>query len=164
MFPNLEAAAHYLAALIDGEGCVRFGQTTLSRHRYVVITNTERALIDAAEAALEALGIGYTTRFREDRAERENVLGNRPLWDVTVSRRDELERLHELVPLRHPEKAAKLKAIVESYMPRRDIAKIRALYLDGLSMRQIAEQVGWPASTVQYHVSQMGIARRVGRR
>src|SRR4051812_29289068 len=96
-------ASGYLAAMIDGEGHVaiqRRGRTIVSRS--VIITNTDHGIIEATVEACRALGIRALVRDKHVRP------GRRPCKRVVISRRENLERLYEVVALRSEVKAARL--------------------------------------------------------
>lgn len=144
-FASDDEAAGYLAAMIDGEGCVTWraptsGGTKVARR--VEIYNTDTEIIAAVLAACERLGIGAHAIERHH---------DNPRWKrsyiVTIGRRRGLERLASMVRLRAPGKREKLEQAVESYrltMSRpedRPLDEIRRLYYDeGLSTYEIGRR------------------------
>lgn len=121
-FPSVEKfdpreAAVYMAALIDGEGCVslctlKIGPSAGSVRRVVTIGMTDEALIDLAAELYTQLGITFSRHDKAMPAPRKHV------WTIAVQARASLERLAEVVPIRHPEKRAKLQAVLDSFPDR----------------------------------------------
>lgn len=158
MFRSKGQAAAWLAGIIDGEGSVamRSVKGTQGFAREVRITNTSERLLDAVREALDLLGVPHTTY---DRSERER-LGSKPIFDLVVSRKENLELLLRVLPLRS-EKADQLKASVESYIrpgkpPREELL---ALVEAGLSDKQIAEKYGVTPGAPWYWRKSYGIVR-----
>jgi hypothetical protein len=115
VFKSKAEAAGYLAGLIDGEGTVSArktrSQTGEGFVRDVRITNTDPALLDAARAALDLLGVEHYTH---DRSERE-CLGTKPIFEIIISRKANLESLASQITLRSV-KAERLRALLDSYV------------------------------------------------
>lgn len=101
--------------MIDGEGTVAIPAPT-NRNRIVRITNTDWGLIEAIAECCDVLNIAI--RITERNGARRPTHWQRS-WDVVISQRTALERLFDAVPLRSVKKAERLKAIVQSYNPRR---------------------------------------------
>lgn len=165
MFPSDVTAAHYLAGLIDGEGSVTMRPFktrggTQGYARDVRITNTDLDIIEAAEEALDRLGIPYHRYLRTDRAEQPNVYGSKPLMDVVVSHRDGLREVLARVPLRCSRKRAKLEEAVGSYtnygrLPDRD--ELVRVYMKR-GDRGAAEHFGVSSGTIYNWRQKLGIA------
>ena len=67
-FLNKDVAAGYLAAMIDGEGCVEFKPlpgAKSSWRRRVRITNTSEGILSATQKACDMLEISYTMHERQ---------------------------------------------------------------------------------------------------
>lgn len=111
-----EQAEGYLAAIIDGEGCVYLNEevgAARGRHRRVTVVNTERAIIDATLDACRVLGI-HAKVYRKSRC-----AGRVTAWEVTIHNRAGFEALSE-IPIRSRRKRAKLAALLATYdQPRR---------------------------------------------
>ncbi len=101
-------AAWYLAAMIDGEGCVHFGAT---RRRCVQITNTDDSILSACECAAEILGLSLSRRhFISDSRQRQ------PCYTVRfLGGRETYIKILENVPIQSARKLTLLKALVASY-------------------------------------------------
>ena len=110
-----ELAAMYLAALIDGEGCVGnytwkgpVGQTR--RSRVVTIGVIDKELIDAAAKCYTRLGVKYRRRaiFRPE-------CKGQYMHTINVTNLLSLSAILELVPLQHIKKRKKLADAVASF-------------------------------------------------
>jgi hypothetical protein len=111
---NSTEAAWYLAALVDGEGCVgsyEWKNATTGRRvarRLVTIGMCDKECIDAAARAMEILGV----RFSRHEHKRK---GRRLLWVITASNFASIRRLAEALPLQHHAKRAKLEKAVAAF-------------------------------------------------
>jgi hypothetical protein len=165
-FKNLDEAAGYLAAIIDGEGSVDKGTPALKRRKGIRITNTDFELIDACEKACHLLGIHYIIghappaqpRYRRQR-------------HLSILRLADLKLVWALVPFRHIEKRRRLQATLDYYAtrpksyhffdrkPTRE--HIEQLYWqERLSSPQVAERLGCSAHQVLYWLRGYGIKAR----
>lgn len=158
MFPSDEAAAYYLAALIDGEGHVAHRVYPSGPVRHIDIVNTDRALIEAAQAACDKLGLKWA-RYDRDRDGDAITPERKHQWNLRIARRESLERAAEILPLKAPAKRDRLLALIQSYPDPRPLDEILTLYRSGLGIRQVAKRLNMPLGTVQYHVSRSGESR-----
>lgn len=108
-------AAYYLAAMIDGEGCVTrppFGNGSYGRrsgNRSVTITNTDAQILNATKRCLMMLGIEYRVY------ETNPGVPRRMRSDIRITGRKNLERVYELVPLKCRRKLFRLAGCIHSY-------------------------------------------------
>jgi intein/homing endonuclease len=145
MITTREQASWYLAGIIDGEGCVSPGKNNYR----VVIVNTDESIIEAVQEALDILGIDYKKKTRV----RKN-LKHKILYEVVIGRRSEYSKIALLVELQCESKRLKLKKISNTpyrYTLENDpiFCKIRELYADGSSQREIAESLDVSRRLVQ---------------
>lgn len=108
-------AALYLAAYIDGEGCVYFRKAILAngklhQARVVTITSTDKELADAVANCFGILGIHCSRLTRPAPHGR-----NKPRYIVEVRRGADMFRIRQLVPIQHGEKRRKLDEALETY-------------------------------------------------
>lgn len=94
-----EAAAAYLAAIIDGEGWI-----LVNINRQVGVFNTDRDIIDAVIECCQILALRHVVQF-EERSQRKNRQDG---WRVIVTGKDSLIRIRDQVPLRASRKRVKL--------------------------------------------------------
>jgi hypothetical protein len=110
-FPDRQAAAFYLAALIDGEGHVGYHRYTSPRpavHRYVLVVNTDKGIIDACEEAMTMLGLDFRSHDRK-------TLKGRTLYERRVTGRANLETILREVPLQAERKRDTLALAISTY-------------------------------------------------
>lgn len=109
-----EQAAPYLAALIDGEGCVYSGPVIPGTHRVhkrsIQIAVTEWDIIEAAASCCDHLGIRYTV------TESRRQEPNRPVYTLMISARHNLQLVQDLVPIQLMRKRARLAQALASYI------------------------------------------------
>lgn len=159
-FTSDEQAAGYLAAIIDGEGCVAVRHRIPGRSigRSVQISNTEPSIITATVEACERLGIECRVACTE------RTQSWKPIYRVTITGRANYQRLQERVTLRSELKAARLEYALSSYTvkpPRPSDADLRRWYCDeGWSAQQIADEIGRHIQTVYGWMVRAGIERR----
>lgn len=115
-FPSAEAAAHYIAAMIDGEGSVVMRMFSTPRQKWgclrrVEISNTDWDLIEAFCDACAQVGISRVT-VRPKAARKSHWS---PAWIAEILRREDFRLIREVVPLQSRRKLAKLDAILVSY-------------------------------------------------
>lgn len=122
---TFEQKMAYLAAFIDAEGWVtcRRNPAGSKLYRQIGFTNTNKALFEkivgfAAEGGLE-FGIYSPDMNNSRHAQRHNawLLGGRSAY----------EKFHALVPLQHPEKVARLEAIISGYLTTEQAKRKRAI-------------------------------------
>lgn len=106
---TFEAAAYYLAAMIDGEGHVsNLAKKTGGRDRHVTITNTDVDIVAATLEAAQAVGLTRIT-IRIETAHHKT-----PLYVMRIAGRDQLRRIREVVPLQSV-KRHRLREALASY-------------------------------------------------
>lgn len=160
LFKNDSEAAGYLAAMIDGEGCVSVRPKTETRSvgRSVEIANTEQSIIDATVAACARLGIECRVVCYERTSKWK------PVYRVLITGRKNYELLREKVPLRSALKSARLDDALAAYVikpPQPSGEELRRWYCDeGRSARDIADAIGRPLQTVYAWMRKAGIERR----
>lgn len=167
MFPDRDAARWYLAALIDGEGHVGQRKHKGKKQgftRDVRVTNTDESIVSAAQDAMTMLGIQHHTYLRADRAEREDVFGSKPLYDVVVSHKNGLDIILAEVPLQCAYKREALQTAVGSYVRknRPPQHELEAHLAAGLSDAKIAAIYGVTAGAVWFWRKHYGIERSSG--
>lgn len=153
---NLEQAAAYLAGMIDGEGWI--GEPKGLHNRAIRIANTDPDLIAAIQEACDVLGVTYTTHAYK--GARENWS---PGWFLDISGRENLTRVHQLVPIRSAKKWDRLARTLTSYrMPLPlERATLEALYVgEGLAMPEVAQRLGVSLKRVRLAMVRHGIERR----
>lgn len=158
MFKNQDQAVGWLAGIIDGEGSVsmrpnrNIGSQSFTRE--VRITNTDVGMLVAAEHVLRDLGVDFK---RYDRSDRER-LGNKPIYDISITGKENLDKLHEVLPLMTTKKHV-LHQAVTSYVrknrPPQD--ELEQHVAAGLSDAQIAERYGVTAGAVWFWRKHYGI-------
>lgn len=155
--PTPSEAAHYLAAMIDGEGHVDYrpaqGRRT-SPNRRILIVNTEPEIIGAVLSCCAILDISAYTYVKDPPPPR------RRSWEINITGQRSL-RLAAALPIRSPRKADTVRAIVASYTQspqgsgrhsgswpearQRGIAAYRMHADEGLSWSQIGFRLGFSA-------------------
>jgi intein/homing endonuclease len=151
-----EQAAAYLAAMIDGEGWI--GEPKGAQNRAIRIANTDRVLIDAIAECCDVLGVHYTVQ--SIRARQDNWSDG---WVVDITGHDSLRYILDHVPFRAPRKRDRLARQVASYAhPPLDPETLTELYESGLTVRQVAAELGISAKRVANAMRKHGIARRTG--
>jgi hypothetical protein len=108
-------AALYLAAYIDGEGCVYFRRCTLAsgKHhqaRVVTISSTDPELADAVCICLAILGIDF---FRGSRPPATPT--RKPVSVIEIRRGAAMWRLRQIVPIQSARKRQRLDEALLSY-------------------------------------------------
>jgi len=163
-FPSDEAAAWYLAAVLDTVGHVtsRPGKDSsgLSRgvNRDVRITNTNERLLAATETALTRFGITFTRYERPGPQPRGP--DSKPVFDIIITHKDNFDRLLARVPMQ-TDKRDKLAGMVGSYVrkkkpPREELEKhLRA----GMTNADIARMYGVTQAAVWLWCKRYGIDR-----
>lgn len=147
-------AAAYLAGMIDGEGTI--GQ--YNANRKVAISNTDYALIEACAEACDVLGIKYAIYPRNHPQPRCKAG-----WDLTIrGGRRSYEVLLRDVPIRSPNKRARLAAMLETYRRTRRPPRVdlEADYLAGMSYADLGRKYNCQISTIQGWMRQLGIPAR----
>lgn len=151
-FASPEIAAAYLAGVVDGEGHI----THRHSQRGVTIINTDFEILRAATDALDMLGIEWSWANRDEPnladQERWGIKSRKPIAEVSVSRRPDLERFAEMVPLQSC-KAAVLREAVASYRARPPYERVAEMKRAGASTREVAEVLGVPHSTAYLWLS-----------
>jgi intein-encoded DNA endonuclease-like protein len=103
-----EQAAFWLAGFMDGEGCVIHKP---KGSRYITILNTDTELIDVVCESLATLGIGWRLSHRRRRHPhyKDSLV-------VNIYGRTNLDLFYRWVPFKSPEKRAKLRFALDSYV------------------------------------------------
>lgn len=159
MFKSKALAAEYLSGIIDGEGSIssrRVKKSTSGAVREVRITNTDPELLDAVREGLDMLGVVHATY---DRSERER-LGSKPIFDIVVSRKANLELLASQITLRSY-KARQLREMLGAYV-RPGVppeAQLRIWVEAGQSDKTIAKHKGVTPGAVWAWRKKYGIER-----
>lgn len=166
-FPTHEAAAYYLAAMVDGEGTISGSYHPVTgklRSRYVSVCNTDLEIIAAVESACRALGIVYVCRTT---APKKSIWKRR--FDVIINRRIEIEKFAATVPIQCSRKRKRLAEILESY-ERAGYGKwVKILTpeflheeytVKGKSYREIAAELNCPVASLAVRVRASGIITR----
>lgn len=118
------------------------------------ITNTNEGVIAAAVECCAVLGIGCYVRPRERSARLK-------LYDVVISRRENIQRLASVVRLRHEEKRRKLEEAAATYRPERPSREaLQALYEEHGSQRAVAKALDIPVSTAQLWLREREVVRK----
>lgn len=159
----MKEPAGYLAAMIDGEGCIRMQITNgCIKSRAIQIHNTDPSIIDACLEACDQLGITYKV-YGVDRTKQHY----KDIEIVAIMGKDNFEKVLELVPIRCKAKLAKLKKIVVSYQQyqrnRNDIPvdEIKELYVTQRKTGpEIAARLGVATSTFYRWLELSNIPRR----
>jgi hypothetical protein len=146
-FASQEAAAAYLAGIIDGEGHIANRRYQGGSARYVEIINTDPLILEAVADACEQLGITYTSFYRE-RPGDKNVRSRKPQWSFRISRSQDMEVVQARVPLQS-EKAAVLEQALTSYRKTPPYELVKEMAIAGTTGREVAERFGVPMSTAQ---------------
>jgi hypothetical protein len=155
MFTTAQAQA-YLAGMIDGEGWI--GEPTGAQNRAIRIANTDRALIDAMTECCDVLGIHYTVQaYRGRQANWSDG------WVVDITGYDSLRYILDSVPLRASRKRDRLARQVASFArPTLDLDMLVGLYASGLTVKQVAAEMGVGPTRVRNAMDRHGIERRKG--
>lgn len=116
-FPTQEAAAYYLAAMIDGEGSVSVTYTSSPQQnrrcvRYVEVGNTDSGLIAAFIEACDLLGI-ETRTYVKPRPKAHPKWSDG--WVVQIGKRESLQIVVDKVSIQSSKKQAKLRELLGSY-------------------------------------------------
>lgn len=101
-------AAFYLAAMIDGEGSV--SHFLLRRSRMVRISNSDLELLEYCEEQCWLLGIACRVKPRYKRTN-----PRKPMYDLYITKRPDLQKVYDLIPFRSAPKRAKLALILSGY-------------------------------------------------
>lgn len=149
-----DQAAHYLAAMIDGEGHV----TRTGTVRRVGVTNCDPDLIAAVCECYDVLEIRYTVRPK-----RRYKVTHTPCFDVMVESRAGLQTIWDRVPIRSSRKRQRLQEIVDSYTAaaRPDPSVLREMYVERrMSAARIAAVLAAHPQQVLRWLRRDGVERR----
>ena len=111
-----EEALWYLAAIIDGEGCISFSildSGTLSWQECYV-ANTELPIVRRVVACLDLIGVDCNVYLQKGTKTPAGGVA-KPIYQVRITGRQNFELLSE-VPLASEAKAVKLHQILTSYV------------------------------------------------
>jgi len=104
-----DQALYYLAAMIDGEGCVSFSES--NGQREIIISNTEKSIVKKTEECLDLLEIDCGIYLDPT----NGGGGRKPIFILVIGGQKNLEFIYEVVPLGSEAKSAKLTTLVNSY-------------------------------------------------
>ncbi len=154
-----EQGAWYLAAMIDGEGCVFFNKST--RNYCVQVTNTDPSILAAVERAALAVGLRPGKRVPTRR-----ILGRRQQC-FCIRLLGGREMIHDVinkVPIQSERKQATLREIVASFRdmpPRPSIQWLEEHYVASRwTAKQIAAEWSVHTRTALHWLDNAGIPRR----
>ena len=105
---NFDVARGWLAAFIDGEGCVysrniKRPDGSVHSRRVVTIASTDKELIDTAAECFDLFEIAYGLSDRKGAtATRKHI------YTIEVRRAADMQRLRAEIPIQHKEKQRKL--------------------------------------------------------
>lgn len=163
-FSTEEQAAYYLAAMIDGEGWV--GEPKPANpyaNRAIRIANTEKELIEACAACCDVLGVKYRLSFRKRPAKHQHW---NDTWWLEIYGREHLSTIHKKVPFISDRKRDRLTRSIKSYREPLNLPSevvLREMYFEqGLTVREIAEQLGMPFKRIYGAMKKYGVERRSG--
>lgn len=155
-------AAWYIAAMIDGEGCVFYKPETSGALKYVSISNTDSDIISFSERCLRLLGISYWIGTQK-KSEKYKKRGWKQCYVINICKKNDFIKLEKLVPLACSRKLKKLRLIIKSY-PKRTVLKkekLAELYHGKLfSMERIGKVFRVDPATVQKAMQKHGISSR----
>lgn len=148
-----DGAAHYLAAMIDGEGTI--GNTGFSRH--IGIANTDPDIIGAIQRSCEVLGIEYRVV-----AHKKAQAHYRQRWDVIIGKQASMRKVLDLVPMQASCKVERLKIALSTYRaPRPAPEVLRRMYVDEqLGTTAISQTLGYNYSSIRYWLRKDGVPMR----
>ena len=157
-FKNIDEAAGYLGAMIDGEGSVLMpSKPELNGGASVIIVNVSREVISACREAADLLGLRYRVRTRKR---------SRPEWQdamvVCFSHWDDFERLLSEIPIRMPEKRRRLETLLAQ---RRDTRKYTKIDKEEFRHRYVDEKWSNAEMASAYKIHRVyvpGMARKLG--
>lgn len=156
---NSDQAAHYLGAMIDGEGWI--GEPRIDprrggfQNRAVRIANTDPGLIDAIIECCEVLGIHYTRQHIKRRRP-----GDRPSWVVDITGLESLQTIRDQVPIRAIRKRERLQRTIDTFRKPLDKEEILRLYSGNRTQKQVAEQMGVSIKRLSSAMKRYGIPVR----
>lgn len=153
-FPSNEYAIGWLAGMIDGEGSVYLSRIKYGQSKYVKISSTTPELIEGVQSVLDLIGVSYSVTSR--------IYDNpkwKPIYNVLVYGRENLEKMSEVITLLHPDKSKKLREIPLSYSQHRfDYGELRRMYIDmEMTQEEIAEHLGVEKWNIQYALRASGV-------
>jgi len=136
--------AGWLRGFFDGEGSVSFRKESSGRKHtayYLTVTNTDALLMDTCQEYLAMLGIEFSEWSIRRRRNRK------PCRTLHICRADSIRIYAEKVGFMAPEKAARLKQIMEwinrPTVGEKLLPRIQELYRAGHSLRCIGKQLGY---------------------
>lgn len=151
-------AAWYLAAMVDGEGCVFFARyKSGNAAKYINIVNTDKSIISFSRKCLDILGI-YHRIFILKRK-----LGWLECTQILISRKQDILKFKKLIPIQCERKITKLNNLIKSY-PKRVVLKkeiLEKMYrTENKSMVDIAKVFNVDSTTVHKFFQKHGIKAR----
>ena len=152
---NKDQAAHYLAAMIDGEGYVP-ELATSHRYRSIRIANTDPDLIAAMHECCDLLGLRYLTIPLKSKNPRWA-----DGWAVDINGYESLCTVRDFVPIRCKRKLERLNGLIDSYkFPPLDRADVETAYVKGETVQSIAARLGCSKSRVTRSLRSYGVEIR----
>lgn len=145
-FPSLEAARWYLAAIFDGEGHMTDIESPCHPQGRLSMVNTDPDIVEATIEALAMLGIRHQIYLRRMRDR-----NHKDIVTLTISRRSELDKVEEMIPLQHKtkmdrvKKANRKKRSVSS--DNRPWEEIYRMLDSGMNQREVADRFNIHHST-----------------
>jgi hypothetical protein len=105
-------ALYYLAAIIDGEGCISYTDAPSGSKwwQQIYVANTEKDIIKRTEECLTLIGVDCNIRITQPKETRHS-----PLYTLHITGRDNLEKMFAQVPFASERKKETLELIVNSY-------------------------------------------------
>ena len=151
MFKSKEEAAAYLSGLIDGEGHIRAAGYSLGC--VINIYNTDKGIIEGAQAALHELNVSYSVYTRNPRGI-SKLLG----YILRIGTQKEIEKLAPHLKLQSKAKKANLEAILKHYKTSNQkrlpqykwpLEELGILLDSGMTQRQAATKLNVAQSTIE---------------
>jgi hypothetical protein len=107
---TFDEARGYLAGMIDGEGTVT-AIASAKTPRRIRVCNTDASILTAAQEACDVLGLTTTTQWHL-RLKRPHHL---PLAQISITGKENLQRVADIVPIRSATKIERLKLLIEAW-------------------------------------------------
>ncbi len=154
-----DQAAWYLAAMIDGEGCIYFNA---AKRRYSIqVTNTDVSILEAIEKSATVLGLRHGPRSLVGVGTGRSM----PCWNIRLlGGMDTMRDVLRMVPIQSERKKATLLAIIASYRelpPRPSTEWLQEHYMSKLWIaKRIASEWSVNTRTVYHWLDNAGIPRR----
>jgi hypothetical protein len=156
--PTPDQAVVYLAAIIDGEGCVDYrpGRSV----RRILIANTEMSIIDAIMASCAAIGVTAFAYAKKPNPPRKQS------WEVNITGQRNLRVIADRVPLQSRLKADRLTVLIDSYQTAADrwtSNRAETRRRDDEALRLRGTGMTWKAIGAVVGLCEAGACRAAGR-